>query len=137
MVIRPPGSVFRRLALGTLALRPEHFRERITSWGTRPPLFGAGRTERLRRRLLDAGIDPVSVGLPSPSRRSFRIPLPPAITYRDACREIKYVESRVGSLSLTPHRYDFVKQQMAQMSSIIAEWRQVRHKGMPGSPSPS
>lgn len=74
-----------------MRMRPEHFKERITRTGTLPPLFDVGRTERLRARLLDAGVDPLSVGLPPPPKKSFRISLPPPITYRDACREIKYI----------------------------------------------
>lgn len=90
MVLRPPDSVFKRLVTGQQKLRPEHFRPVKTRMCELPPLFGEGRVEKLRRKLLDAGINPKDVGLPPPRLPRTKIMKPPEVTYGDACKEIKY-----------------------------------------------
>jgi hypothetical protein len=90
MVIRPPDSIFKRILAGQLVLKPAEFLPRKTKKGVLPPAFPPGRTARLREKLLLVGVDPVKVGLPSIPPPDTSIYIPPDITYRDACREIKY-----------------------------------------------
>lgn len=89
MVIRPPDSVFKRILSGELLLTPKHFQPRKTKKGILPAAFPPGRTARLRAKLLEVGVDPVRVGLPPVPPPNTDIFIPPAITYTDACREIK------------------------------------------------
>lgn len=94
MVLRPPDSIFQRIVAGRLRLGPEDFLPRRSRGGKSfPPRFPEGRRERLRAKLLQVGIDPVTVGLPPPKPPNTDIYIPPEITYRDAAREIKYFAS--------------------------------------------
>lgn len=123
MVIRPPDSIFQRIVSGQLRLCPKDFLPRKTLRGEIPARFPAGRTARLRTKLLAIGIDPITVGLPPQNPPNTQIFIPPAINYRDACREIKYCQP--FKRNLTQFRYDFVKQQVARMEQTVDEWRQV------------
>jgi hypothetical protein len=90
MVIRPPDYIFKQILAGKLVLDPKVFVPRKTSRGVLPPEFPPGRTAKLRAKLLKVGVDPVKVGLPAIPPPDTRIFIPPAITYSDACREIKF-----------------------------------------------
>jgi hypothetical protein len=89
MVLRAPDSIFKSIIAGRLRLQPGDFTPRPTNRGTVPPRFPEGRTAKLRAKLLEVGIDPVSVGLPPRRPPNTRIFIPPTLNYGDVCREIK------------------------------------------------
>lgn len=89
MVLRPPNSIFRRLVAGQLLLRPDDFLPKKTRNGMLKPRLSAGRTSKLRAKLMEVGMDPVSVGLPPAPPPDTLIRMPSKITYSDACHEIK------------------------------------------------
>lgn len=93
MVWRAPNSVFKRLLNGQFKLNPQHLEPRLRCWGKLPPLFPEQRLAKLRLKLLAAGMDPQSVGIPPPPPISVIIPAPPSITYTDACKEIRYCQA--------------------------------------------
>lgn len=89
MVLRPPNSIFRRVLAGQLVLKAEDFLPKKTSMGRARPRFSPGRTAKLRAKLMEAGINPESVGLPPLPPVDTAIQIPPEITYSDACHEVK------------------------------------------------
>lgn len=121
MVQLEHNRIFKALVNGSMKLKKEDFLPRLSEWAPSvakmktsktPTLINArfppGRTAKLRSKLLKAGIDPLSVGLPPLPFPSTDIKLPPEITYKDACKEIKY---------------DHVWQQMSTMKEKVNEWK--------------
>lgn len=75
---------------GGLRLRPSDFLPRPKKNGQAiAARFPPGRTAVLRAKLLKAGVDPLSVGLPPEPPINTKILVPSQVTYTDAGREIK------------------------------------------------
>lgn len=63
-----PNSVFQRILQGTFQLKPHNFESTVPGL---PPFFTAGRLAVLRKKVLLAGLDPETYGIPpAPPRQS-------------------------------------------------------------------
>lgn len=118
--------IFKAIVNGTLKLKKEDFLPRLSNWAPSiakrksegnpfliEPRFPPGRTAKLRKKLIRVGIDPISVGLPELKEPSTEIKLPPQVTYKEACKEIKY---------------DHVWQQMSAMNEKVSTWKQTKRE---------